>query len=177
MLRLVEPNEKYFDQYRKAYQESLKKIKEGIIKSHNLMFENLDEIDLIEKVKRNRDETKLKPGYVPQFTYFLVDGDTFLGEIHLRTKLNEKLLKRSGHIGYGINPLYWKKGYGTKILQLGIKKIKELGVKDRLLLTCDDDNVGSFKIIENNGGILENTTTVIENGETFITRRYWINID
>mgnify|MGYP003291556924 CR=1 FL=1 len=27
---------------------------------------------------------------------------------------------------------------------------------DKVLITCDDDNIGSSKIIEKNGGILEN---------------------
>lgn len=49
-----------------------------------------------------------------------------------------------------------EKGYGTLLLKLGLEKAKELGLKDKVLIICDDDNIGSYKIIEKNGGILEN---------------------
>ena len=35
-------------------------------------------------------------------------------------------------------------------------------------------NVGSYKIIESNGGILENKIENEDAGEKFLTRRYWI---
>jgi predicted acetyltransferase len=43
-----------------------------------------------------------------------------------------------------------------------------------VLLTCDEDNIGSKKIIEHNGGILENIAEV----EGFSKRklRYWIEL-
>ena len=44
-------------------------------------------------------------------------------------------------------------------------------------MTCDDDNIGSSKVIENNGGILENKVENEDGDETFLTRRYWINIE
>ena len=42
---------------------------------------------------------------------------------------------------------------------------------DPVLVTCDDDNVGSATIIERAGGILENLVAS-ESGTQ--TRRYWI---
>lgn len=47
---------------------------------------------------------------------------------------------------------------------------------NKVLLTCDDDNIGSYKIIEKNGGVLENRVQNESEGETFLTRRYWIKI-
>ena len=41
-------------------------------------------------------------------------------------------------------------------------------------LTCDDDNIGSSKIIESNGGKLENKVENKDCDEVFLTRRYWI---
>ena len=177
MLKLVDANKKYLGQYKEAYELSLKHIKLGNIKKHDLMFEDIKEVDVVKKCLEHRDETKLKPGYVPSYDYFLVDGDNFIGVIHIRIRLTDKLLKYGGHIGYGINPKYWKKGYGSKLLSLGIEKAKELGIKDRILVTCDDDNIGSSKVIENNGGILENKVENEDGDETFLTRRYWINIE
>ena len=61
---------------------------------------------------------------------------------------SSKLLKYGGHIGYAINPKYWKMGYGKELLKLGLEKARELIEEKNILLTCDNDNIGSYKIIE-----------------------------
>jgi len=43
-----------------------------------------------------------------------------------------------------------------------------------VLVTCDDDNVGSIKAIEKNGGILENVVTAPELDRP--KRRYWFEL-
>lgn len=176
MIKLIDAEEKFLDEYKEAYLMSLKKIEEGLIKKHDLMFMNPDEIDVIQRFKDNRDITKLKPGYVPSYDYFIVDDDKFIGRISIRTSLTPKLLQYGGHIGYGIHPKYWKMGYGTQALKLGLIKSIEIGLKDKVLITCDDDNIGSYKIIEKNGGVLENKVENEEDGEKFLTRRYWIKL-
>ena len=91
---------------------------------------------------------------------------------NIRIRLTDNLLRYGGNIGYGINPIYWNKGYGKEILRLGLLKAKDLILEDKVLMTCDDDNIGSYKIIEDNGGILENKIENEDNGEKFLTRRY-----
>lgn len=174
MLKLIDANEKYLKEYQEAYIKSLEKIEQKLMKKHNLMFVDINEVDIIQKFKDNRDRAKLPKGYVPSYDYFLVDDDKFIGIIHIRIELTPSLLRYGGHIGYAINPTYWCQGYGTEILKLGLKKAIELGLKDKVLITCDDDNIGSYKIIEKNGGILENKIENEANGEHFLTRRYWI---
>ena len=176
MLKIVEADKKYLDQYKEAYNLSIQKIKEGLISKHDLMFLNPDEKDIIQKAKDNRDRTKLKPNYVPSYDYFAVDDDKFIGVIHIRIELTPALLQYGGNIGYGINPKYWKQGYGTELLRLGLIKAKELINSDRVLITCDEDNIGSYRIIEKNGGVLENIIQNTDEDEVFMTRRYWINI-
>ena len=175
MLKLIEPDKKYLDEYREAYLLTLDKIREGLVKKHDLTFSNPDE-DIIQKYKDCRDINKLPSHYVPSYNYFFVDDDKFIGEIHIRVKLTDNLLKYGGHIGYAINPKYWNQGYGTKLLELGLEKAKRLIEEDRILVTCDDDNIGSYRIIETNGGILENKVENTDEDEIFLTRRYWINI-
>ena len=174
MLKLIEAEEKYLGQYKEAYMLSLEKIREGLIKKHNLMFMNPDDVNIIQSMKDNRDKTKLKPTYVPSYDYFAIDDDKFIGVIHIRNELTPSLLNYGGHIGYGINPKYWQQGYGTQLLKLGLEKTKELIKEDNVLITCDDDNIGSYKIIEKNGGVLENKVINTDEDETFLTRRYWI---
>ena len=48
---------------------------------------------------------------------------------------------------------------------------QKLGLK-RVLVTCDDDNVGSIKTIEKNGGVLESIVTGPDGDKP--KRRYWI---
>ena len=58
------------------------------------------------------------------------------------------------------------------MLRLAIEFAREkLGI-ERVLVTCDVDNIGSIKTIERNGGVLENIVTV--QGFEKPVRRYWI---
>ena len=174
MLKLIEAEKKYLEQYKEAYLESLKQIELGNIKNHDMMFFNPDEKDIVQKFIDSRDQSKLPENYVPSYGYFAVDDDKFIGVINIRIRLTDHLLKYGGHIGYGVNPKYWKMGYGKEMLKLALQNFGNLIEEDKILITCDDDNIGSYKIIEANGGILENKVENEESGEKFLTRRYWI---
>jgi len=113
----------------------------------------------------------LPSGYVPETTYWLVDGDEYIGRIGIRHTLNESLLREGGHVGYNIRPSRRQQGFGTKILSLGLPKIKELGI-EKALVTCDENNVGSKKIIVANGGIFENSVEMSQGRPRKL--RYWI---
>ena len=176
MLTLIEANQKYLKQYQEAYLLSLDKISSGEMNGRNMMFRDLNEVDIIQKMKDTRDKAKLKPNRVLSYDYFAVDDEKFIGIIHIRIELTPFLLSYGGHIGYGINPKYWRQGYGTELLRIGLIKAKELVKEDKVLITCDDNNIGSAKVIENNGGILENKVTNCDEYGEVLTRRYWIQI-
>lgn len=123
---------------------------------------NQDEQELAENFPVFVDHLKakalgleLQPGQVPATTYWVVDKDGFVGRVSLRHYLNEQLLKIGGHIGYDIRPSKRGHGYGTKALKLVLPKARAMGL-NKVLLTCDSTNIGSRKIIEANGGVLEN---------------------
>ncbi len=90
--------------------------------------------------------------------------------MHIRHTLNDMLLKQGGHVGYSTHPTYQGQGIATAMLGFAVQKLNELGVQ-KVLVTCDDDNIASAKVIEKNGGILENTLKK-PNGTKI--RRYWI---
>lgn len=118
--------------------------------------------------------TALLPDDKVHESYFwLIDNDMVIGRISIRHRLNEDLLLYSGHIGYIIAPPYRNKGYGTAILKLGLLEAKKMNL-EKVLVTCDHTNTGSAKIIERNGGILENEIEVP--GKHIRKKRYWINI-
>ena len=71
-------------------------------------------------------------------------------------------------------PEFRRRGHATAILRLSLQIARDrLGI-DRVLVTCDDDNVGSIRTIEKNGGVLENVVT----GPDMDTpkRRYWFDL-
>ncbi|MGI6509196.1 MAG: GNAT family N-acetyltransferase [Erysipelotrichaceae bacterium] len=174
MLKIIEADPKYLPQYEQAYIESIKQIELGNIKKHDMMFLNPKEKDVVKIFAEKRDQSKLPEHYVPSYNLFAVDGDRFIGVINIRVRLTDNLLRYGGHIGYAVHPKYWRMGYGKKLLKLGLGYARKIIQEDKILLTCDDDNVGSCKIIEANKGILEDKVENLEDGELFITRRYWI---
>jgi predicted acetyltransferase len=113
-------------------------------------------------------------GYIPATTYFLMEEaeDRIYGAVSIRHRLNEDLLFRGGHIGYGIRPTERRKGFATKMLSLALEECREMNLK-KVLVTCDKDNPGSARTIKNNGGKLENEVTE-DNGN--IVQRYWIEL-
>ena len=103
----------------------------------------------------------LPVGRVPQTIYWLMkklgDGQViWLGRVAIRHQLNDNLRKIGGHIGYVIRPSARRQGYGSQLLALALEKICQGQPSldtDQALLTCDENNLGSKKIIEKNGGI------------------------
>lgn len=99
--------------------------------------------------------------------------EVVVGRVSIRYQLNDYLFKFGGHVGYVVAPSFCRKGYATEILRQTLPIARSVGLK-RILLTCDDDNVASQRVIEVNGGVLENV--VWEEGLRVPKRRYWIDI-
>jgi predicted acetyltransferase len=175
-MELVLPSLEYKRSYIEAVQEyQAEQAKNSTISYyHKLSLPELesDFEKYVEVVNSKAQGLNLEPGYVPQTTYWLVDDGEFIGSANIRHRLNENLLREGGHIGYGIRPSRREQGYGSRILVLALEKAKELGIV-RVLVTCDETNGASRKIIERNGGVLENK---VEDPKTGIARlRFWIS--
>lgn len=78
----------------------------------------------------------------------------------------------AGHIGYGVRYSEWNKGYGTLMLKLALEKAKAMGL-GKVLITCDDDNAASAKVMENNGFQLRDKVINVFDGCAVLARRYW----
>ena len=113
-------------------------------------------------------------GKVPDSVFFLLDTerDRLLGAINIRHSLNEDLLREGGHIGDGIRPSERRKGYATEMIRLALIECRKLGI-EKVLMTCDRDNIASAKSIVKNGGILENEFI---NSDGVMEQRYWITL-
>jgi predicted acetyltransferase len=113
---------------------------------------------------------------IPASTYFAIrDYDKkIVGTINIRHEINEVLLKKGGHIGFSVRPTERQKGYATEILFLGLKRIRDIGI-EKVLVTCDKDNIGSAKTIQRNYGILEDE--IFDKESNKMIQRYWINVN
>ena len=93
------------------------------------------------------------------------------GRVSVRHWLNASLLNRGGHIGYGVLPQYRGRGLGKLLLKRGLELTSKLEIR-RVLVTGDEDNVASRRIIEGAGGVFESN---FESSDQQVpTRRYWI---
>lgn len=165
MIKLVIPEKKYLQSYKDAYAEY---IAMGV---NTYGMTDADSVDIFEKYDNYRHERNLKPDRVGADYYWLVDdGDAFfIGEITIRHRLNEALLIRGGHIGYVVRCSQWGKGYGTLMLKLALIKARNMGLK-RVLITCDEKNIASARVMEKNSCIYTDTVTC-EDGSR--SKRYW----
>jgi predicted acetyltransferase len=112
----------------------------------------------------------LPPDRVPgTFLVAEVDGE-IVGRVSIRHELNEFLTDRGGHIGYGVRPAHRRRGYAGEILRQSLVVARAAGVGD-VLITCDEQNVASRKVIERQGGKFEDAR--VDDEGTSI-RRYWI---
>jgi predicted acetyltransferase len=108
---------------------------------------------------------------VPFTLLWLAAGEGFIGEVSIRHELNRWLRVEGGHIGYGIRPSLQRQGYGRLILALALEECRALGLP-RVLLTAQADNHASLRIIEANGGELEDEAPD-PSGHGRL-RRYWL---
>lgn len=115
----------------------------------------------------------LPDDYVPNSYFVGVVADRIVGRLSLRHQLNDFLVTRGGHIGYGVLPGQRGRGYATAMLQQALPLCAQLGLS-RVLLTCDVDHVASRRVIEKCGGVLEGVTD--SPSLDIQQRRYWIAI-
>ncbi len=135
--------------------------------------EGIPFVDHVEALRRDAAGIGLEGGRVPHtMLYGFLNGD-IVGRCSIRHALNDKLLRRGGNIGYAVAPRYRKRGFGSQLFKAGLRYLRELG-PEKALVTCVPSNIASARMIEKEGGILENEVFVEEEGE--LLRRYWIDL-
>ena len=169
---LIKPNKEYEQQAKEFIREFIDK--KSQINGTGSLEKYIDKYDewlrIIEIFER---EINLKEGYVPASTYFAIreEDNIIVGMTNIRHRLTDELLMHGGHIGYCVRPTERKKGYATDILCLAIEKCNKLGI-EKVLVTCDKNNIGSAKAIQNNFAVLENEIM----DDDILYQRYWIDV-
>jgi predicted acetyltransferase len=106
-----------------------------------------------------------QPGFVCSTTWWWVEGEEYVGRIAVRHDLTPHLLEVGGHVGYDVRRSRRGEGHATRMLAVALPEVRALGI-DPALVTCSHDNAASRRVIEANGGILED-----QRGERL---RFWI---
>lgn len=170
-MKLIKPNVKYGRSFVQAVEELRLRKEDSFFRAFGGPITVDRYIELTEEHARRKG---LPQGWVPYATFWLIDEGEFVGELHLRYELTNYLKNYGGHIGYTIRPSQRKKGYGKQLLALALPEIKALGYS-RVLITCDETNIASKKIIEANGGAFYKGN---EQGMNMPQKLlYWIDLD
>lgn len=124
--------------------------------------------NLVMRIEAVADTSRATPaGLVHADSYWVSQDQVVIGFLQLRHTLNDYLRDTGGHIGYSIRPGYRRLGHATRALGLALDRARLLEM-ERVLVTCDDDNVASTRTIESWDGVLED----VRDGK----RRYWITL-
>ena len=168
---LVKPDLSYADEIIKYKEESLK---ESPLINGSAGLDRFSSIEIwFEELKKRSCEDTVPKGLVPSSTYLAVrEKDNYIvGMIDIRHYLNEYLTQVGGNIGYGVRKTERNKGYAKQMLKLALEKCKELKIK-KVLITCDEDNIASEKVILSANAKLEDIRNV--DGEN--KKRFWIDL-
>lgn len=160
-------------------EESLRRAFNGFADSDSDMtfaysfYQTMTFSNYVEMVNSWRSGENLPENFVPN-TYLVgvVEGE-IVGRISFRHTLTDFLTRVGGHIGYAVVPSQWNRGYATEMVRQSLAYGRAMGL-EKILLTCDTNNLASIRVIEHNGGVYENTTE--EPGLTIQKHRYWIHL-
>ena len=100
----------------------------------------------------------LEDWMVPSSTFWLMDGDTPIGQGNLRHRLTNALRESGGHIGYAIDPIHRGRGCGRVLLRLLLEEARRTGITEEILVTVHPDNTASRRVAEACGGELRRET-------------------
>jgi predicted acetyltransferase len=129
--------------------------------------------DWVQRLTLMSDESVPVPEGIVHATYWwIVEDGQVLGSISMRHRLNDFLLRAGGHVGYSVRPSARRRGLATWALGEVLERARARGL-DRVLVSCNVDNVASARTIERNGGVLDDIRDTPELGRI---RRYWIDL-
>jgi predicted acetyltransferase len=176
-IRLVAPDAAHLPGYEAALAAGWAEDDDREIAAAQLAWLREDPDAFLRELLR-QDGTAMAPdGHeVPRlpFRIFWLDDGAFCGAINLRFRPGSESLPDyvSGHVGYAVVPWKRRRGYATQALGLILPVAREAGLR-RILVTCDEGNIGSRKVILANGGIAAGTRRAY--GRTKL--QFWIATD
>lgn len=122
---------------------------------------------------RLADSIRRTEGSVPTTHLWAVSEGEFVGRISIHHELNDALRVAGGHIGYDTVPSFRGRGVATEMLRQALPVAQTLGLA-QVLITCDETNAASIRVIEKNGGFLGETRAI--HPDRPLKRYYWVNV-
>lgn len=174
-IKLIEPTmayEKDIWQFRQEIIESDDKDSFAGCGNLGLCVSVREWIDTVHRYQKTETCPKDK---VPSDMYIAVRerDNKIVGVTDLRHHIDHPILGTwGGHIGYSVRPSERGKGYAKEMVRQSLAHCRELGIH-KVLITCDEDNVASGKVIMANGGVYEKSVEV----DGCLVRRYWITLE
>ncbi|NUP08195.1 MAG: GNAT family N-acetyltransferase [Polyangiaceae bacterium] len=169
-LHLVPPTEQYRESFVRGFHE---------FRSERLPWWFGGDLEIVEQdfatfvARKLSDANRRADGFVPKTHRWAVAEDQFVGRISIHHELNDALRLEGGHIGYDTVPSCRGRGVATEMLRQILPVARGLGLKE-VLLTCNDTNAASIRVIEANGGSLRETKALDPNRPP--KRYYWISL-
>ncbi|PID30930.1 GNAT family N-acetyltransferase [Candidatus Saccharibacteria bacterium] len=127
----------------------------------------------LHRTRQLADVNHTEPGLVRATTLLAKhhDDGRLIGIVQIRHALTPRLRAFGGHIGYSVATRERRQGFATEMLSLALAICRQNNMHN-ILITCEKRNIASAKVIQANGGVLENE---ISKGER-IMQRYWITL-
>ena len=186
---LVKPTATYRDTFLQGAAEFLAEDRldstYGVCLGYDLATLEQQFVQFVHDLRALGNSARLRQGWYVDHVLWLVEAGEYIGQASIRPELcTSYLLTYGGHIGYSIRPSRRRQGWGKEILALAIDAAREIGL-ERVLVTCNSDNIGSRKIIEHNGGQFESAIGMTRSSfrsegrkadGPFEKLRYWIDL-
>lgn len=119
------------------------------------------------------DANRRTDAFIPKTHLWAIADEQFVGRIAIHHELNDALRIAGGHIGYDTVPSLRGRGVATEMLRQALPVARALGLRE-VLITCDDTNTASVRVIEKNGGSLRETRPLAPGRP--LKRYYWISL-
>ncbi len=134
--------------------------------------QNYEEFCALTENEKHLTNNDLDPGRVPNETYFFIEDNGYIiGAVNLRYEITDVLLKKGGHLSFGIRPAMRNKGYAFIMLKLAFNILRPKGMS-RALITCTRGNKPCQVAMKKVGAKLENSYEL----DGKVIDRYWINL-
>ena len=91
---------------------------------------------------------------MPSTTLVVGGRGQYLGRLAIRHRLTSRLTDLGGHIGCDVKPSARRQGHATAMLAAALP-LARARASAPALVTCDESSAGSRRVIEANGGALE----------------------
>lgn len=167
-LQLVPPAEKY----RETFLRGLREFRHEGLPWHVAVDLEAVERDFAAFVaSKLADSNPTTDTSVPRTHLWALAEEQFVGRISIQHALNDALRVEGGHIGYDTVPSFRGRGVASEMLRQALPVARSLGLT-AVLVTCDDTNAASIRVIERNGGTLQETKALAPDRP--LKRYYWI---